>query len=59
MLSQEQTSNCCQEWRMLHLHLAILSPNLACSTGRRGTQTSRSTWATRAKNGTKNRETRT
>ena len=30
---------------MLGLHPAILSPNLACYTDRRGTRTRRSTWA--------------
>ena len=44
-LTQKQTSNCCREWWMLHLHPAILSLNLACYTGRSGTQTSRSTCA--------------
>ena len=44
-LTQQQTSSCCRERRMLGLHSAILSPNLACYTGRRGTRTRRSTWA--------------
>ena len=44
-LTQNQTSSCCREWQTLHLHPAILSPNLACYTGRSCTTTSRSTCA--------------